>query len=130
MKLVFQTEKQLQQSVWQVQKARSYLNFAKKQLTTTSLEILATYKKREVLTDLLEILRTLKNMKTTDQQLQTLLNAGNYSGAISILLQNKTQSEKYSQYKCVESLSQKLQDTLVLTEVQLDNALNEVSSVS
>ncbi len=121
-----ETERQIQESVWTCQKARSYLNFAKKHLTTTSLEILATYKKREVLTDLLETLRTLKNMKTTDQQLQCLLNAGNYSGAISILLQNKIQSERYSQYNCVESLKQKLQDTLILTEVQLDNALNEV----
>lgn len=108
------------------QKARSYLNFAKKQLTTTSLEILATYRKKKVLIDLLETLKTLKNMKTTDQQLQTLLQAANYSGAISILLENKNQSEKYNQYKCIESLSHKLQDTLILTEVQLDNALNEI----
>lgn len=65
-------------------------------------------------------------MKTTDQQLQTLLNAGNYSGAISILLETKNQSEKYKQYQCIESLSQKLQDTFILTEVQLDNVLNEI----
>lgn len=106
--------------------ARSYLNFAKKNLTTTSLEILATYKKRETLQGLLETLHTIKKVKSYESQLQQLLNDGNYSGAISILLECKNLAEMYSQYHCVEALSLKLQDTIMLTELQLDNVLNEV----
>lgn len=106
--------------------ARSYLNFAKKNLTTTSLEILATYKKRETLQGLLETLHTIKKVKSYEMQLQQFLTDGNYSGAISILLECKNLAENYSQYHCVEALSLKLQDTIMLTELQLDNVLNEV----
>lgn len=117
----------LEQSLSVCKNARSCLSFAKLKLTTTSLEILATYKKREILMDLLTTLTAIKEMKSTEQHLQKLLAEGNYSGAIQILLQYKDSASKHHQYKCVEALSQKLQDTLLLTEVQLDDVLNEVS---
>ncbi|XP_055684876.1 syndetin [Lutzomyia longipalpis] len=122
-----ETEKMLCEAIWVCRKGRSYLNFAKKNLTTTSLEILATYKKREVLMELLKTLKTIKRIKTTDTQLQELVSGGNYSGAIETLLECRKAAERYSQYKCVESLSQKLQDTLLMTEVQLDAVLNEMT---
>lgn len=56
-----ETEKLLQESVWQCQKTRSYLSFARQQLATTNLEMLATYKRRELL---LGLLTTLKKIKT------------------------------------------------------------------
>uniref|UniRef100_A0A6B2ECI9 Coiled-coil domain-containing protein 132 n=1 Tax=Phlebotomus kandelakii TaxID=1109342 RepID=A0A6B2ECI9_9DIPT len=121
------TEKMLCEAIWVCKKGRSYLNFAKKNLTTTSLEILATYKKREVLMELLKTLKTIKRIKTTDTQLQELVSGGDYSGAIATLLECRKAAERYSQYKCVESLSQKLQDTLLMTEVQLDTVLNEMT---
>ena len=107
--------------------ARSCLSFARTNLTTTSLEILATYKKRETLQELLKTLHTIKKLKSTENNLQHLLADGNYSGAISLLLECRATAEEYSQYKCVEALSLKLQDTMMLTELQLDNVLNEVS---
>ena len=122
-----ETEKIVQESVWVCQKARSYLNFAKKHLTTSSLEILAAYKKRQTLIDVLEILKFFQELKSTNQKIQDLLQVGNYSEAIAILLQNKNQSEKYAEFTCTESLKQKLQDTLDLTEVSLDNALNGIT---
>lgn len=122
-----ETEKIVQESVWVCQKARSYLNFAKKHLTTSSLEILGSYKKRQTLVDVLEILKFFQEMKSTNQKIQDLLQLGNFSEAISILLQNKNQSEKYAEYTCTESLKQKLQDTLDLTEVSLDKSLNGVA---
>lgn len=118
-----ETEKIVQESVWVCQKARSYLNYAKKHLSTSSLEILAAYKKRQTIVDVLEILKFFQELKSTNQKIQDLLQVGNYSEAISILLSNKNQSEKYSEFTCTESLKQKLQDTLDLTEVSLDNAL-------
>lgn len=125
---ICETEKKLKESLSICQDARFCLKSAKKQLTTTSLEILATYKKREILLNLLKILKILRKMKTTDQELQIQLERGNYSGAISILLENKQESEKLNEFHCVDSLTLKLQDTLIITEVQLDNVLNEVSN--
>ncbi|KAJ6638777.1 Syndetin [Pseudolycoriella hygida] len=122
-----ETEKILNDSLVVCRSARSYLNYAKKNLTTTSLEILATYKKRETLQGLLETLHTIKKVKSYESQLQQLLNDGNYSGAISILLECKNLAENFSQYHCVEALSLKLQDTIMLTELQLDTVLNEMT---
>lgn len=123
-----ETEQILQNSLLECRKARSYLSCAKKNLTTTSLQILATYKKRETLHGLLETLYKLKKMKSTELQLQKLLETGDYSGAISLLLECKKLVAENGQYKCVESLSLKLQDILLLTELQLDTVLNEVRS--
>jgi syndetin len=121
------TEKLLQESVWVCQQARSCLSLAKNQLTTTSLEILATYRKREILLELLQVLKTLKKIKSTDQKLQTLLKEENYSGAIDLLCVCKALCEQNRQFACIESLSAKLQDTFLLTEVQLEQALNETT---
>lgn len=123
------TERLLQESLLECRKARSYLSCAKKNLTTTSLQILATYKKRETLHGLLATLYKLKKMKSTEMQLQHLLEIGDYSGAIALLLECKRLAAENGQYKCVESLSMKLQDVLLLTELQLDNVLNEVGAI-
>lgn len=125
---ISETEKELQASVWTCQKARSYLNFAKQQLTTSSLEILAAYRKRELIVQLLKILNTLKSIKMTDQTFQRLIEAGTYSEAIKLLLLTKTQTEAYKQYTCIESFTQKIQDTLIMTEVQLDAVLNGLTT--
>lgn len=52
----------LEESLWLCRKSRSYLSFAKKQLTTSNLEILATYKRRQVLQDLLSTLNKIKEI--------------------------------------------------------------------
>ncbi|CRL04786.1 CLUMA_CG017842, isoform A [Clunio marinus] len=122
-----QTEKIVQESMWVCQKARSYLSFAKKHLATSSLEILAAYKKRQTVLHILEILKFFQELKLTNQKINNLLQSGSYSEAIQILLQNKNQSEQYIEFTCTESLKQKLQDTLDLTEVSLDNALNGIT---
>lgn len=124
---VNETEKIVQESVWVCQKARSYLNYAKKHLTTSSLEILAAYKKRQTVLDVLEILKFFQELKSTNEKVQNLLHNGNYSAAITILLQNKNQSEKYLEFTCTKSCTKKLQDTLDLTEITLDNALNSIT---
>lgn len=55
-------QKELEESLWTCRKVRSYLNYAKMNLTTTSLEILASYRKREILKDLLSTLSAIKNL--------------------------------------------------------------------
>lgn len=121
------TDQKLQESLLECKKARSYLSCAKKNLTTTNLQILATYKKREVLQEILQILQKLKKLKSTEIQLQNLLDMNNYSGAIILLLECKHLAEENQQFICVEALSRKLQDVQLLVELQLDNVLGEVS---
>lgn len=57
-----ETQKELEESLWTCRKARSYLNYAKQNLTTTSLEILASYRKREILKELLSTLQAIKRL--------------------------------------------------------------------
>jgi len=57
-----ETQKKLEESLWTCQKARSYLNYARTNLTTTSLEILASYRKREVLKEVLHTLVAIKKL--------------------------------------------------------------------
>lgn len=58
--------------------------------------------------------------------MQKFLSDYNYSGAIGLLLKCKDSAAEYMQYNCVQSLNKKLQETLLLTEFQLDTVLNEV----
>uniref|UniRef100_A0A1I8MG52 Uncharacterized protein n=1 Tax=Musca domestica TaxID=7370 RepID=A0A1I8MG52_MUSDO len=69
-------QKELEESLWTCRKARSYLNYAKQNLTTTSLEILASYRKREILKELLNTLQAIKKLTLllTEFQLDTVLN--------------------------------------------------------
>ncbi|XP_011182003.2 syndetin [Zeugodacus cucurbitae] len=119
-------QKELEESLWTCRKARSYLNYAKVNLTTTSLEILASYRKREILKELLNTLLAIKKLKSTDVEVQKFLSDYNYSGAIGLLLKCKDSAAEYMQYNCVQSLNKKLQETLLLTEFQLDTVLNEM----
>lgn len=64
-----ETGQLLEESIWLCRKSRSYLNFAKQQLTTSNLEILATYKKRQVLQELLRILGKIKEIVSDNHEI-------------------------------------------------------------
>ncbi|XP_055585707.1 syndetin [Uranotaenia lowii] len=121
-----ETENLLRQTLTACRTTRTHLDGSKQLLTATNLQILAAYKKRQTLIQLLKILTTLKSMRSIDQRLQKRLTEADYGGAIAILLENKNLSERFQQFHCVESLSTKLQDTLIMSEVQLEAVLNEV----
>ncbi|XP_055551222.1 syndetin [Wyeomyia smithii] len=121
-----ETETLLHDTIDICRAARTHLNSSKKLLTATNLEILAAYKKRQTLLNLLKTLNALKSMRSIDQRLQKKLSDADYGGAIAILLENKNLSERFQQYKCVESLAAKLQDTLMTSEIQLEGVLNEI----
>ncbi|XP_052900355.1 syndetin [Anopheles moucheti] len=123
-----ETERLLRDTIGMCRTARLKLDTSKLLLTTTNLEILAAYKKRQTLVNLLRTLNALKSMRSIDQRLQRRLTDADYGGAIAILLENKNLSQRFHQYRCVESLSHKLQDTLLLTEVQLESVLGEMPS--
>lgn len=122
-----ETNSKLKESLLECQKARSYLSCARKNLATTNLQILATYKKREILQEILAVLQKLKKLKSTENQLQKLLDTNNYSGAISLLLECKRLAAENRQFVCVDALAQKLQDTQLLVELQLENVLGEMT---
>lgn len=123
---ISQTQTLLAASLDQCRAARVQLNAARTNLTVNSLEILATYKKRDTLHGLLRTLHTIRRMRLTERRLQEMLANGNYSGAIAMLVECRQIAAEHSQFNCVEALAVKLQDTLVMTELQLDVALNEV----
>lgn len=125
-KLIQGSDELLQESLLECKKARSYLSCAKKNLTTTSLHILAMYKKRETMHDILQTVYKLKKLKSTEVQLQKLLDQQNYSNAIALLLECKRLANENSQYSCVTALSRKLQNTLMTVELQLDEALAKI----
>lgn len=125
-KSIQEADVMLQQSLLECKKARSYLSCARKNLTTTNLQILAMYKKREAMQEILRTLYKLKKLKSTEKQLQKLLDTQNYCGAISLLLECKRLAAENSQYVCVAALAQKLQDTLLMTELQLDTVLADI----
>lgn len=125
-KSIQEADTMLQHSLLECKKARSYLSCARKNLTTTNLQILAMYKKREAMQEILRTLYKLKKLKSTEIQLQKLLDTHNYSGAIALLLECKRLAKENSQYVCVAALAQKLQDTLIMTELQLDTVLAQI----
>lgn len=47
-------------------------------------------------------------------------------GAITLLLACRATAAEMSEYQCIESLAQKLQDTQMMTEVQLDRLLSDM----
>lgn len=59
--------------------------------------------------------------------MQKLLNEHNYSEVISLLINCKNVSHEFMHFNCIQSLQKKLQETLLMTEIQLDAVLNEVN---
>lgn len=55
-----------------------------------------------------------------------MLNEHNYSEVISLLIDCKDAANEFMHFNCVQSLQKKLQETLYMTEIQLDSVLNEV----
>lgn len=58
--------------------------------------------------------------------MQDMLSAGDFAGAISLLVECQGATVMYRHFTCVAALSGKLQDTLVMAEEQLDQALAQV----
>lgn len=55
------------------------------------------------------------------------MNEENYPGAITLLQECHAAAITYRHFNCVAALTQKLQETLVLAEEQLDQALAKVT---
>lgn len=76
---------------------------------------------------LLCLLLCLPLQKAIDERLQNMLTVGDdLPGAITLLLSCRETAAEMSEFKCIQSLAQKLQDTKLMTEVQLDKLLNDM----
>ena len=70
-------------------------------------------------------LSIISTLQRTDERLQALLTAENYPEAIQLLLEGQQCISTYKQFTSIRQLAVKLQDTLELTEEQLDVALSK-----
>ncbi|KAL7636151.1 UNVERIFIED_CONTAM: hypothetical protein RMT77_012908 [Armadillidium vulgare] len=106
---------------------RASLKEGRTQFTTASLGILSKYSKRQRVADVIESLKTIRTLQMTDVQLQVLLKAEDYPGAIQLLLECQKAAETFKHFHCISELSSKLQDTLEMVEEQLDSAVSRVA---
>lgn len=125
---VTEMQKTLEEACSICGQSRSLLAQTKRDFTTASLGILASYRKREQLKCLLRSLYMIKTLQETDVRLRELLEEEDYPGAIQLCLECQKAASTFKHFSCISELSTKLQDTLVMTEEQLDVALSKVCS--
>lgn len=123
---ILDIQTQLQDMLETCRKGRQDLKKAKKQFTTAILGILANYKKRQVIEKLLKTVDSIKGLQRMGDQLEELLNEGNYPGAISLLLKCQRDAQTYKHFHCVSDLNGKLQNILEQTERTLDETLSKM----
>ena len=104
-------------------KGRANLAKAQNQSVSCSLGILAGWRRRQQALALLTNLETIRTLSLTQERLQELLGEENYPEAISLLLECKKVSSTFDHFSAIHQLSGKLEDTQVMTEEQLDQAL-------
>ncbi|GBM77752.1 Syndetin [Araneus ventricosus] len=123
---VTEMQKTLEEACTICGQSRNLLAQTKQDFTTASLGILASYRKREQLKCLLRSLCMIKTLQETDVRLRELLEEEDYPGAIQLCLECQKAASTFKHFSCISELSTKLQDTLVMTEEQLDVALSKV----
>eukprot|EP00095_Tigriopus_kingsejongensis_P008145 snap_masked-scaffold196_size269943-processed-gene-1.9 protein:Tk08145 transcript:snap_masked-scaffold196_size269943-processed-gene-1.9-mRNA-1 annotation:"coiled-coil domain-containing protein 132" len=126
MKRVDEIQNRLVDSLGVCRLGREGLAQARAEFTGSSLGILAAYRRRQQTQQLLNDLNIIRTLQKTDARLQELLGEDNFPGAIQLLLECQKVVTTYSHFKAVKQLATKLQDTLDMTEEQLDVALSKV----
>uniref|UniRef100_A0A6A7G7D6 Syndetin-like n=3 Tax=Hirondellea gigas TaxID=1518452 RepID=A0A6A7G7D6_9CRUS len=106
--------------------SRKSLNVGREKFTNASLHIISNYNKRQRIVEVINNLKTIRTLQMTDIQLQKLLKAEDYPGAIQLLLECQTAAATFKHFSCISELSSKLQETLEMAEQQLDCAVNRV----
>ncbi|XP_064115504.1 syndetin-like [Macrobrachium nipponense] len=128
MERVTELQKEIIKEVGLCVEGRKKLALGRSQFTSASLGILANYSKRQKIASVIRSLRMIRTLQMTDVQLQSLLKAEDYPGAIQLLLECQKAAATFKHFTCISELSTKLQDTLEGAEEQLDVALAKVAS--
>ena len=116
----------LSQAIQVCTKARQCLDRSKVNFTCSSLGIVASYRRREILIGLLRSLKKIKTLQETDIRLRELLDQEDYSGAIHLYFECLEVVKSLKHFNSISELSNKLQDTLEMTEEQIDVALSKM----
>jgi len=106
--------------------ARRSLRRAREQFTNSSLGILAACRRKQQAVALLENLTIIDTLQRTGDRLDQLIAENDFSQAIKLLLECQNVAVNYKHFTSIKQLSTKLQDTLVMTEEQLDVALARI----
>ncbi|XP_045136373.1 syndetin-like [Portunus trituberculatus] len=128
MEQVMELQREVIRMVGLCVEGRRKLAQGRSQFTSASLGILANYSKRQKVASVIRSLRMIRTLQMTDEQLQTLLRAEDYPGAIQLLLECQKAAATFKHFTCISELSTKLQDTLEVAEEQLDQALARVAA--
>ncbi|XP_047487381.1 syndetin-like [Penaeus chinensis] len=128
MEKVVELQKEIYMEIGLCVEGRRKLAQGRSQFTSASLGILANYSKRQKIASVIRSLRTVRTLQMTDVQLQNLLKAEDYPGAIQLLLECQKAAATFKHFTCISELSTKLQDTLEGAEEQLDVALAKVAA--
>ncbi|XP_042224394.1 syndetin-like [Homarus americanus] len=128
MERVTELQKEVIKGVSLCVEGRNKLAQGRSQFTSASLGILANYSKRQKIASVIRSLRMIRTLQMTDVQLQSLLKAEDYPGAIQLLLECQKAAATFKHFTCISELSTKLQDTLEGAEEQLDVALARVAA--
>lgn len=128
MEKVVELQKEIYKEIGLCVEGRRKLAQGRSQFTSASLGILANYSKRQKIASVIRSLRTVRTLQMTDVQLQNLLKAEDYPGAIQLLLECQKAAATFKHFTCISELSTKLQDTLEGAEEQLDVALAKVAA--
>ncbi|CAB0017518.1 unnamed protein product [Nesidiocoris tenuis] len=123
LKRVVDVEECVEKALSDTKMSRANLQSATRHFTTASLGILGNYRKRTLVQQLLRYLKTIKTMHETESKMPELFKIGDFPGAIGLLLECQRVAGRYRQFTCIDALTVKLQDTLVMAEEHLDEAL-------
>jgi len=106
--------------------SRQSLGRAKHQFVNCSLGILSGYRRKQQALAMVENLKIIQTLQKTENRLDTLLKQDKYPEAIKLLLECQSVANNYKHFTAIKQLTVKLQDTLVMTEENLDTALARV----
>lgn len=117
---------QLSLTLQTCRKAREHLRTASNHLTMSTFVILANFRKRQIIRSVLKCLELIRSLRSVESDVTELLNKKDFYSAIELILKSRKAAAAHKEYACITDLSNRLQDTLVLTEEKLDSVLSSL----
>ncbi|XP_077290432.1 vacuolar protein sorting 50 [Arctopsyche grandis] len=119
-------QQQLAEAIQTCRRSRYELKTAKSNLTVSTFAILANFRKKQIVQGVLRSLNTIRNLRQAEDEVQNLMRSREYEAAVRLVLAGQKAASEHRHFKCVASLTQRLQDTLDLAEEQLDVVLASI----
>lgn len=116
----------LQQSTVMCKNSRRNLQFVKDQLTTGGLIVLSTLRRRQNLALIIQDLNEIRSLLVFQQDLQSLLNQGDYPKTIAKCLEARQTVSRCNKFVVVKELDMGLQGVYNLVADKLDKGLTDI----